>query len=100
MDFQQVFLITPGVFPRQKKVVAWGDIFREEERARHLIGPIPISPTNKTGRKCLRGRGIDYTLHAGKRDFWLREDEAQKEKRKHKPGAWKDREKAGWRGVA
>lgn len=39
---------------------------REEGRARHLIGPILISPTNKTGRKCLRGRGMDYTLHAGK----------------------------------
>lgn len=26
---------------------------KEEESALHLIGPIPISPTNKTGRKCL-----------------------------------------------
>lgn len=36
---------------------------------------------------------MDYTLHAGKRAFCLREDEAQKEKGKYKPGDSRDRER-------
>lgn len=78
-------LITCGVF-LSKESGCLGRHLQEEERARHRIGLIPISPTNKTGRKRLRGRGVDYTLHAGERAFSLREDEAQKEKRKYKPG--------------
>lgn len=58
-------LITCGVFPSKESGCLRRHL-KEERRARHLIGLIPISPTNKTGRKCLRGRGMDYTLHAGK----------------------------------
>lgn len=58
-------LITRGVF-LSKESGCLRRHLREEERARHLIGLIPISPTNKTGRKCIGVRGMDYTLHAGK----------------------------------
>lgn len=95
-------LITCVVF-LSKQSGCLGRHLREEERARHRIGLIPISPTNKTGRKRLRGWGVDYTLHAGERVFSLREDEAQKEKRKYKPGRRERLEgwgkKAGGRGV-
>ncbi len=57
-------LITYGVIPSNESGCLRRHL-REEEKARHLIGLIPISRTNKTGRKCLRGRGMDYTLHAG-----------------------------------
>lgn len=58
-------LITCAVIP-SKESGCLRQHLGEEERARRLIGLFPISPTNKTGRKCLRGRGMDYTRHAGK----------------------------------